>query len=226
MNTSIRAILFLLCFFAANTLFAQINYSGIVKDADNSEPVSFAAVGVLGTSNGEMTNDNGEFRITARPGQKLVVSFLGYKSDTITLTSRRYIDIKLHPEATMLKEVVVVKKKYRNKNNPAVELIRHVIDNKNKNRRPNDNLTRTRRYDKTMFAINGITDEFKQKKILTKINFVFDNTDTSLIQGKEILPFYLREEVNDKYVQLDPSRTKTRIEGEKMVRVNGLDPVL
>ncbi len=223
MRTLIRTM-FLCCLLTVSVgLHAQINYSGIVKDADNAEPVSYAAVGVLGTTIGEMTNDNGEFRITARPGQKLVISFLGYKADTITLSSRRYLDIKLRPEATMLKEVVVVKKKYRNKNNPAVELIRHVIDNKNKNRRPNDNLTLTRRYDKTMFAINGITDDFKQKKILTKINFVFDNTDTTLMEGKEILPFYVREEINDKYVQLNPSRTKTRIEGEKMVRVNGLD---
>ncbi len=42
----------------------------------------------------------------------------------------------MKPDSKLLKEVTVESKraKYRNRDNPAVELIRHVIDNKDKNR--------------------------------------------------------------------------------------------
>ena len=118
----------LLC--ASSATSQGIKYSGTVKDAENGMPIGYAAVGVLGTGQGVMTNDNGEFSITATQGKKIVISFIGYKSDTIRLGSRRILEVELKPEAKMLKEVVVKRKRYTNKNNPAVTLIRNVIAHK------------------------------------------------------------------------------------------------
>ncbi|MBO6006261.1 MAG: carboxypeptidase-like regulatory domain-containing protein, partial [Paludibacteraceae bacterium] len=176
-RTIILSIAALLC---ANAATAQnARYSGTVKDAENDVPIGYAAVGVLGTTQGVMTNDNGEFSISAAPGKRLVVSFIGYRSDTIKLGARRNIELKLKPEAKMLKEVVVKRKRYTNKNNPAVTLIRNVIAHKEENTKQTARLTHTRKYDKTMFALNDISEKQKNWKILKKVDFVFDNTDTT-----------------------------------------------
>lgn len=209
----------LLC--ASSATSQGIKYSGTVKDADNGMPISYAAVGVVGTGQGTMTNDNGEFSLTATQGKKLVISFIGYKSDTIRLSSRRILEVELKPEAKMLKEVVVKRKRYTNKNNPAVTLIRNVIAHKEENTRHTEQLTHTRKYDKTMFALNDISEKQKNWKILKKVDFVFDNTDTTLVEGKEILPFYVREEVCDIYSSQKGRKEVT--DGERMVEVNGLD---
>lgn len=209
----------LLC--ASSATSQGIKYSGTVKDAENGMPISYAAVGVVGTGQGTMTNDNGEFSLTATQGKKLVISFIGYKSDTIRLSSRRILEVELKPEAKMLKEVVVKRKRYTNKNNPAVTLIRNVIAHKEENTRHTEQLTHTRKYDKTMFALNDISEKQKNWKILKKVDFVFDNTDTTLVEGKEILPFYVREEVCDIYSSQKGRKEVT--DGERMVEVNGLD---
>ncbi|MBO7337539.1 MAG: carboxypeptidase-like regulatory domain-containing protein [Paludibacteraceae bacterium] len=208
----------------ANAATAQnARYSGTVKDAENDVPIGYAAVGVLGTTQGVMTNDNGEFSISAAPGKRLVVSFIGYRSDTIKLGARRNIELKLKPEAKMLKEVVVKRKRYTNKNNPAVTLIRNVIAHKEENTKQTARLTHTRKYDKTMFALNDISEKQKNWKILKKVDFVFDNTDTTLVEGKEVLPFYVREEITDIYSSTSPKAKKVVTDGERMVKVNGLD---
>lgn len=201
----------------------QTTYVGKVVDADNGEPVGFAAVGVVGGTQGVMTNDNGEFKITVSTGSRLYVNFIGYSNDTIRTGLNRYLDVKLKPATKMLREVVVTRKRYRNKNNPAVELLRKVVAHKDSNRQQPAKLTHTRKYDKTMFALNDITPELKQKKILSKVKFVFDNTDTTLVKGKEILPFYVRESISDIYRQSSPDVKKEVLEAEQMVEVNGLD---
>ncbi len=90
---------------AANTL------TGTVKDSNN-EPIPGANLVWLNTSSGASTDINGEFKID-RPSKadKLVVSFIGYNTDTISVSSyQEYIDIILN-EGVQLQEVNVVGRK-------------------------------------------------------------------------------------------------------------------
>ncbi|HEY0654250.1 MAG TPA: TonB-dependent receptor [Chryseosolibacter sp.] len=90
------------------TLFGQ-SVVGSVVDSETRQPLAFATVQVLGTTVGASTNESGKFSIPANAtGQKLIVSFVGYKTDTISANTQNKLTIYLRPDASALQEVVVV----------------------------------------------------------------------------------------------------------------------
>jgi TonB-linked SusC/RagA family outer membrane protein len=88
-------------------LFAQDKITGKITDA-NGEVVVGVGVMVKGTSNGVVTDQNGDFTIQASSDAILVISFLGYKEQEITVGNRTTLNITLVEESQNLEEVVVV----------------------------------------------------------------------------------------------------------------------
>ena len=80
---------------------------GQVTDS-NGEPIIGASVQVKGTTNGTVTNVNGEFMIKASPNAVLIVSYIGYKSIEIAVKSKTILNIVLNEDAEILDEIVVV----------------------------------------------------------------------------------------------------------------------
>jgi len=80
--------------------------TGTVSDAMG--PVIGASVVVKGTSNGVATDIDGKFSLNARPGQTLVVSFVGYLSKEVKVDSKNVYNITIEEDKKMLDEVVVV----------------------------------------------------------------------------------------------------------------------
>ena len=83
------------------------NVSGRVVD-DKGEPVIGATIQNMSTKAGAMTDYDGRFSIEAEPGQTLQVYMLGYKDQSIKVTSAGNIDVVLAEDAEMLQETVVV----------------------------------------------------------------------------------------------------------------------
>lgn len=79
---------------------------GIVRD-QNGEPVVGANVLVKGTTTGVITDMVGEYQISASRGDVLVVSFIGYKSQEVTIGRDNTINVMLQEDAEVLEEVVV-----------------------------------------------------------------------------------------------------------------------
>lgn len=79
--------------------------SGTVTDA-NGEPVIGASVIEKGTTNGIITDLDGKFKLTAKQGATLVISFVGYQTQEIKATKAMRIVLK--EDAKVLDEVVVV----------------------------------------------------------------------------------------------------------------------
>ena len=89
-----------------STVYAQKqNVSGTVVD-ETGEPVIGASVVQKGTTNGSITDFDGNFRISAETGSTLVVSYLGYTSQEVKATDNMHI--QLQPDSKQLEEVVVV----------------------------------------------------------------------------------------------------------------------
>lgn len=63
---------------------------------------------VKGTSNGTTTDTNGEFAIEVRTGEVLTFTFIGYKSQEITIGAQTRIDVVLNEDVETLDEVVVI----------------------------------------------------------------------------------------------------------------------
>ena len=98
-------VLFTVC---AMTVSAQNKVTGTVVDA-NGEAIIGASVMVKGTSNGSITDFQGNYAISNVPAKgSLVISYVGYRTQTIALTGKSQIDVTLEEDKQQLDEVVVV----------------------------------------------------------------------------------------------------------------------
>ncbi len=81
--------------------------SGRILD-ELGQPVFGAVIKNMATSEGVSTDAQGRYTIAAENGQKLLVSMLGYKEYTVTVTSAGVYNVNLEPDNEMLDETVVV----------------------------------------------------------------------------------------------------------------------
>ena len=145
-------ILYILLMFSV-TIFAQETpsrtaASGIVVDAESGETLPFVQVyflksttskGMTASGVGTTTDLDGNFTISNTAGYTMLTfQMMGYKTKTITVSkghSKANMKIKLDPDVYGLQDVIITpknkKKDYRRRGNPAVELIKNVIANKN-----------------------------------------------------------------------------------------------
>ena len=121
---------------------------------------------------------------------------------------------------TALREFVVNKKlRYRNRNNPAVELIRQVIAHKTENA-PTFSPHRTyEQYDKLTLLIDRPPHFLADKNLFRKYHFLFSNPDTSLVPGKTLVPVFIEETLSRNYQRTNPDRHKQIILGHRRVNL-------
>ena len=98
--------LFCLCV-SMIALAQQKTITGTVIDTRH-EPVIGASVLEKGTSNGTITNLDGEYSLKVSPGATLVFSYIGYKTQEIRVSANTNINVTLAEDAEQLQEVVVV----------------------------------------------------------------------------------------------------------------------
>ena len=212
-----RKLFFLAFFLLYNTiLFAQTTVvSGTVTDAATKKTLPFVTVSFTGTTIGTNTDDKGKYSITSvKPVSQVKVAFLGYKDALFSVTpgTTQVLNVKLVPISTQLSEVVVhsgKKPKYRNKDNPAVELIRKVIENKEKNRPESYSYVEYKEYDKMQFSLSNVSNNLSDKKFFRQYKFVLDNRDSTTIPGKSLLPIFLDEKLSQYYYRKEPEKEKT-----------------
>ena len=83
-----------------------VTASGTITDAQG-EPLIGVSVLVKGTSNGTITDMDGNFKIQASKGDVLEISYVGYATQTITLANAQPLKITMGEDAQALDEVVV-----------------------------------------------------------------------------------------------------------------------
>lgn len=197
---------------------------GKVIDNRTGESIAFANIVVLGTTQGVQTDMNGNFYLeTASATCSLKVSFVGYLSEIRKIDKGGTQNFRLKPQTTSLQEVTVSGKRerYRNKDNPAVVLIRKVIEHKDKNRPESLQFYSYNKYEKLEFDLSNISEKFRNKRSLKKFDFVFNHLDTSKITGKVNLPMYLKETISDIYFRKNPENKKEITTAERMTGLGG-----
>lgn len=106
-------LLFLLaCGVYANPLFAATDQeprkvTGIVTD-ELDTPLPGATVQVEKSTKGVITDLDGKFEIQVSGNDKLVVSYIGYETKTVSVGDRNSLTIKLSPKSNELNDVTVV----------------------------------------------------------------------------------------------------------------------
>ncbi|WP_298479443.1 DUF5686 family protein [uncultured Maribacter sp.] len=212
-----KKIVFVLLFLATILGHSQTKVSGIVID-DLGEPVAFANVLFKNSTEGTITNDNGRFYMESESDFKtLVVSFIGYESKTITLTSKVTYEMKvvLEPSREQLNEVVLIAGKQSKKNNPAVDILRKIWAKKRENGVRKFKQYAFDKYEKVEFDLNTIDSALMKRKIFKGLEFVFQDLDTSRITGKTYLPIFLNETFSKVYGDNITKQEKVEVLGNK-----------
>jgi len=93
---------------AANPVqeFKQDAVHGTVKDNTGTTLIGVTVI-VKGTKTGTQTDANGQFTLAAKPGDVLVFSYLGYKSQEVIVGATKTINLTLENDNNVLNEVVV-----------------------------------------------------------------------------------------------------------------------
>lgn len=109
-----------------SSLFAQQNtYQGQILD-EQGVPLIFASIQIKDSPRGVFSDLDGFFSIKARPGETLLLSYVGYETKQLELGDDQQLTIKLESSGFVLEEVLV-----RPRENPAWRIIRRAIANKN-----------------------------------------------------------------------------------------------
>ena len=100
-------LFFVSLFLFVGTALAQTKVTGTVLSQEDGQPIIGAAVKVVGTSTGMLTDVNGRFTVALPAGKdQLEISYLGYESKTVKAKAGMRVFLKT--DAQVVDEVVVV----------------------------------------------------------------------------------------------------------------------
>ncbi len=216
-----KIILLLLALGGAYIIKAQTIITGTIRDSATQRPLPFVSVYFKG-GKGVVSGEDGTYAITTNRVKLTTIEFSygGYKVISKPVTPGQQIQLNINMEQQVMQAVVVSTNKhakYRNKDNPAVELIRQVIENKSRNRITAYDFVQYQQYEKMELSLTNKPEKLMKNKLLKNYQFVLENQDTTKIEGKAILPVYLEEKLSDKYYRKNPDKEKTVVLGEKKV---------
>ena len=193
---------------------------GVITDAKTGETLPYVNVQVVGTTIGSTSDAEGNYTLSFPANQsRIKFTYIGYQSleKTVTPGITQTINIKLAVDAVMLKEVTVKGKTrgYRNKDNPAVQLIREVIAHKEKNQMASNDYVEYEQYEKISLALSNLSDNFKEKRIFRNYQFLFVNQDSTNMGGKNMLPAYMQEKLSQVYFRKNPYTKKQWVKADR-----------
>ncbi len=87
---------------------AQQTLQGTVKDAETGETLVGVTIMIKGTTQGTISDIDGNYSLEVQPASVVAFSYVGYQSIEETVGARTRIDVSLQPEAVMMDELVVV----------------------------------------------------------------------------------------------------------------------
>ncbi len=213
-----RLLLTLLGLIAFAWVHAQVH--GTVIDATDKLPVPFASVSYKDLRVSVVCDVDGHFRIAFHPGHKLSVSSIGYSTRTIQIRSDKdSLIIALRPESGSVTEVTVKarRKRYRRKDNPAVELMRKVIARKKETQLDRHDYYSYEKYQKITLSENNIDTIRHQRQ-----RWYLQQVEKSPIDTALILPISVDETLSRMLYRKDPHKERTIIEGKRSTGVNKL----
>ena len=180
---------------------AVTQITGLVRDSLSHEGIAYASISLVGTSEGTLATDKGGFAINTRTSfNKLRVSAMGYRTKEVKIKAGQgsVILIDLVPTGVELEELIVHKgkEKYSKKNNPAVDMIKKLRarrDDNDPRRFPHYGYSQYERMMVGFGDLDGIISKPEEQK------WIDEYADTSMLTGKRVLPFSIKETVARDY---------------------------
>jgi len=98
----------LLCFVASVAWSQSRTITGTVIAGDENSSIPGVNILEKGTTNGTVTDANGNYTIRTKEGAVLVFSFVGYASQEVVVSNQTTLSVTLAPDIATLSEVVVI----------------------------------------------------------------------------------------------------------------------
>jgi hypothetical protein len=197
---------------------------GKVVDSISNRPLSFISVAFNGSKYGTNTDKEGKFSLSA-PGSfnRVTFSYMGYQPVTKVIKPGQVNEllIRLKSSQTQLKEVSVISgksQKYRNKGNPAVELIQQVIDHKEQNRMESADYIQYNQRERIGLSAFNLPKLLVDSRFFNKYKFMLDTLNVNG-QIQTSLPVYLNEKLYQNYYRKNPEKTIQVLQAEKGINI-------
>lgn len=109
-NKLFRMALIFTAMFYSMVAFSQgtISVSGTVLDGNSREPLIGVSVLVKGTTNGTITDFDGNFQLQAASDAILVFSYTGYEPQEININNRQHLTVLMQEKNEVLDELIVI----------------------------------------------------------------------------------------------------------------------
>ena len=234
--TAILTVLFLLLGSNAAAQGVTTTVQGTVTDAISGEALPFVQIGFVGTTTGTTSDMDGRFRmsLTSTRGigrDTLRFQMMGYKPVTLSIaagTTQRNLKVAMMPRSTVMQTVEITasrkeRKRYRRRDNPAVELAREVIEHKESNRIHSIDRYSREVYEKTTLALDDFHPDFEHKRLWRKVKFLEKYIDQAPFDGVPILTVSMREVMMQQSYRKKPRQLRTLTTARRM---EGIDEVL
>ncbi|HBH05697.1 MAG TPA: hypothetical protein DDX92_03745 [Flavobacteriales bacterium] len=207
-----------------STSFVQAQYTrvfGEVRDSVTDEPLPFVNIVFKGKNVGCITDVDGKFDINTQWGSNTIsISSVGYerKDLPVNVGEKQKLIIHLAPNVQQLEtvEIKADKKRYKNKDNPAVILIRKVIAHRDSNRMKAFEYYEYEKYEKSEYDLNNFTDEWLERRALKSFEVIKNYIDTSDLNGKPFVPMLIKERVSTVYYRRDPETSREVVSGNRI----------
>jgi len=199
--------------------------TGEVTDAASGDPVPFANLIIKGTNRGTVTDFDGHYELIVPSGSdSLAASYIGYLTKVKRVGSglRQEINFQLDEEVKNLEEFV-----FEAGENPAFSIMRRVVNNKNNNDKKSLDAFEFESYNKIEFDIDNLTETFKSRRIVQKVQAVIDSIDRIAGEdGNPVLPIFFSESISKFYFRNNPTLQKEHILKTKITGVGIQDGTL
>lgn len=200
--------------------------SGTVYDVASGEVVPFASVSYKGHNIAVSSDKNGNFKVERHNGWYITISAVGYQRLVMKVTedTKSPLEISLKSDEQKLDEVVVKskRKRYKRKDNPAVEMMRKVIAAKMRTDLGNHDYYQYNKYQKITFALNDITPSQLETPKFKKTPWLLQQIESCPYNNKMILPLSVDETVTQKIYRRSPHSEKDIIKGQNTTGINDL----
>ncbi|MCT8338857.1 DUF5686 and carboxypeptidase regulatory-like domain-containing protein [Flavobacteriaceae bacterium TK19130] len=197
--------------------WSQTKVSGVVRDASGAS-LPFVNVVFQNSNDGTISNEEGRFYLeSAKSHDTLVFSFVGFETKKVSLTKQATykMEVTLEEEAAALDEVVIYTGDQPKKNNPAIDILRKIWENRRENGVKKFKQYSYDKYEKLEFDLNTIDSSLIKSKVFKGMEFIWDQIDTSRVTGNSYLPIFINEAFYKVYGDNLMNEKKEVLEGNK-----------
>jgi hypothetical protein len=207
-------IFFLLLCLSVNAQKETI-ISGRVTEAASSSGIAFANIYFKGSVIGTVTDFEGNYSIkTLASNDSVFVSLLGYQSETKVVKKGETQIINFELKKTSLNLGVV---KILPGVNPALRIIRNVINNKEKHNRDNLESVQYLSYTKQEVDVDNISQRMREWRLFNPITSIWDSLDNIADKDREThLPVSMSEVLSEIYSYKDAKKKHEEVKAVKV----------